>query len=128
VGTATLESDRLNALYSLSILDTAPEDRFDRITRVAAALFGTQISTVTLIDEDRQWHKACVGVSGREDDRAMSFCSVAIERPEPLIVFDAGPALRRQPAGHRPAVHPFLRGPADHDRGRVPGRRAVRDR
>jgi len=87
--TASLESDRLSALHSLRILDTPPEERFDRLTRIAVAVFGTAISTVTLIDEDRQWHKACIGVDSREDDRAVSFCSVAIEKPQPLVVPDA---------------------------------------
>ncbi len=86
---ATREADRLAALRSLNILDTPSEERFDRLTRIAAAAFDAPISTVTLIDEDRQWHKACLGVSGREDDRAVSFCAVAIERPEPLVVNDA---------------------------------------
>ena len=113
-----MEADRLRALHSLHILDTPAEERFDRLTRIAAALFDTPISTVTLIDEDRQWHKACIGVGAREDDRAVSFCSVAIEKPQPLIVPDAtqDPLLQGQPAGHRPAVHPLLRGHADHDR------------
>ena len=70
--TRTPESDRLAALRSLDILDTPAEERFDRITRLAAALFDVPISTVTLIDEDRQWHKSCVGVGGREDPRAVS--------------------------------------------------------
>lgn len=87
--TASLESDRLNALHSLRILDTPAEERFDRLTRIAVAVFDTAISTVTLIDEDRQWHKACIGVGSREDDRAVSFCSVAIEKPQPLVVPDA---------------------------------------
>ncbi|WP_170178898.1 GAF domain-containing sensor histidine kinase [Solirubrobacter pauli] len=87
--TADLESDRLSALHTLRILDTPPEERFDRLTRIAVAVFDTAISTVTLIDEDRQWHKACLGVDSREDDRAVSFCSVAIEKPRPLIVPDA---------------------------------------
>ncbi len=51
-----------SALHALSILDTPPEERFDRLTRIAAAVFDAPISTVTLIDEDRQWHKACIGV------------------------------------------------------------------
>ena len=67
--TQTPEADRLAALRSLDILDTPAEERFDRITRLAAARFEVPISTVTLIDEDRQWHKSCVGVGGREDPR-----------------------------------------------------------
>ncbi len=87
--TATLEIDRLAALRALKILDTPAEERFDRITRLAAALFDTPIATVTLIDADRQWHKSCIGVGGREDPRAVSFCSVAIETPAQLVVPDA---------------------------------------
>ncbi len=101
---ATREADRLEALRALEILDTPAEERFDRITRIAAAAFGAPISTVTLIDEDRQWHKACLGVSGREDDRAVSFCAVAIETPRPLIVNDA----RKDP---RFAENPLVTGP-----------------
>src|SRR5215207_4572101 len=100
----TNESDRLDALRSLEILDTPAEERFDRITRVAAALFDVPISTVTMIDANRQWHKACVGVSGREDPRAVSFCSVAIQTPAPLIVPDA----REDP---RFADNPLVTGP-----------------
>lgn len=85
---ATLEADRLRALHALNVLDTPAEERFDRLTRIATATFGAPISTVTLIDEHRQWHKACIGVDSREDDRAVSFCSVAIETPEPLVVED----------------------------------------
>lgn len=84
----SLESERLSALRALNVLDTPPEERFDRLTRLASAAFDVPIATVTLIDEHRQWFKACVGLAGREDDRAVSFCSVAIEKPEPLIVPD----------------------------------------
>ena len=60
----------------------------------------------------------------------MSFCSVAIETPRAADRHRRarGPAVRGQPARHRPAAHPLLRRPADHDRGRVPRRHAVRDR
>jgi len=102
--TQTPEADRLAALRSLDILDTPAEERFDRITRLAAARFEVPISTVTLIDEDRQWHKSCVGVGGREDPRAVSFCSVAIETPAALIVHDA----REDP---RFSENPLVTGP-----------------
>ena len=100
----TPEFERLAALHALDILDTPPEERFDRITRLAAALFDMPISTVTMIDEDRQWHKSCVGVTGREDPRSVSFCSVAIQTPAPLLVPDA----RKDP---RFASNPLVTGP-----------------
>lgn len=109
----SLESDRLSALHALNILDTPPEERFDRLTRLASAAFDVPIATVTLIDEHRQWFKACVGLAGREDDRAVSFCSVAIEKPEPLIVPDTH--LDPRFAGNRLVTDaPYLRFYAGH--------------
>ena len=70
------------------MLDTPTEERFDRITRVAAALFDVPIVLVSLIDADRQWAKACIGLADREVPRSTSFCSVAIESDGPLIVPD----------------------------------------
>src|SRR5262245_32558435 len=89
VQAAIAEAERLKALHSLHILDTPVEERFDRLTRIAAALFEAPIALVTLVDEERQWFKSCMGLDGREDDRAVSFCSVAIEKPQMLIVPDA---------------------------------------
>ncbi len=72
------ETRRLAALHALKILDSDPEERFDRITRLAQRLFGTQIATVTLVDEDRQWFKSAVGTDNTEDPREDSFCAHAI--------------------------------------------------
>ncbi|MDA0172224.1 ATP-binding protein [Solirubrobacter taibaiensis] len=83
-----MEADRLSALHALNILDTPPEERFDRLTRIASAAFDTPIALVTLVDAERQWFKACVGLDGSEDDRAVSFCSIAIETPQPLVIPD----------------------------------------
>ena len=84
------ESRRLAALHALKILDTDPEERFDRITRLAQRLFGAQIATVTLVDEDRQWFKSAVGTESKEDPRDDSFCAHAIlDRGETMIVPDA---------------------------------------
>ena len=54
------EQARLEALHSLAILDTPPEERFDRITRLATYLFGVDIALVSLVDEQRQWFKSGV--------------------------------------------------------------------
>jgi diguanylate cyclase (GGDEF)-like protein len=84
------EARRLAALHALKILDTEPEERFDRITRLAQRLFGTSMATVTLIDADRQWFKSEVGAVGKEDPREISFCSHAILAPgETMVVEDA---------------------------------------
>jgi diguanylate cyclase (GGDEF)-like protein len=84
------ETRRLTALRALNILDTEPEERFDRITRLAQRLFGTSMATVTFVDSDRQWFKsACGAEAGSEDPRDISFCAHAILEPETMIVTDA---------------------------------------
>lgn len=80
---------RLNALRSLLILDTPPEERFDRITRFAASEFDTPIALVSLIDERRQWFKARVGLDACETSRDISFCGHAIEGSNVLVIGDA---------------------------------------
>lgn len=72
------EQARLETLRSLSILNTPPEERFDRLTRMAKRLFGVPIALVNLIDENRQWFKSCFGLSVSETSRDISFCGHAI--------------------------------------------------
>ncbi len=80
---------RLQTLRALNLLDTAPEERFDRLTRMAKRLFGVPIAVVSLLDESRQWFKSCVGLEIREISRDVSFCGHAILGEEVLIVPDA---------------------------------------
>jgi diguanylate cyclase (GGDEF)-like protein len=89
------EHRRLAALRALNILDTAPEERFDRVTRLAQRLFDTSMATVTLIDSDRQWFKSEQGASGTENPREISFCAHAILEPEKtMVVGDARDDVR----------------------------------
>lgn len=83
------EDLRIAALRGLNILDTEPEERFDRFTRLAKRLFDVPIAQVTLIDTDRQWFKSGAGESGPETPRRVSFCAHAILSDEVLIVPDA---------------------------------------
>jgi diguanylate cyclase (GGDEF)-like protein len=83
------EERRLAALHALSLLDTEPEERFDRITRLAQRVFDTSIATFTLVDSDRQWFKSEVGAAGKEDPRSVSFCSHAILDPATTVIEDA---------------------------------------
>jgi response regulator RpfG family c-di-GMP phosphodiesterase len=83
------EQQRLEALRSLNLLDTDPEERFDRYTRIAAALFDVPVALVTLVDEDRQWFKSCVGTKECETSREVSFCAHALKRQEIMVVPDA---------------------------------------
>jgi phosphoribosyl 1,2-cyclic phosphodiesterase/CheY-like chemotaxis protein len=82
------EEQRIAALRELRLLDTEPDERFDRVTRLAAALFDVPIATITLIDENRQWFKSCVGLSNKEDPRDVSFCAHVVYGQEPMIVED----------------------------------------
>jgi GAF domain-containing protein len=83
------EEERLRALRSLNILDTMPEERFDRITKLATVLFNIPISTVTLVDSRREWYKSCQGLPAKEGERAISFCGYTVLEDTPLIIPDA---------------------------------------
>lgn len=83
------EDRRLSALRATELLDTASEERFDRITRLATERLGTPISLVTLVDADRQWFKSCIGLPIRETPRDQAFCAHALLGSGPLIVPDA---------------------------------------
>ena len=83
------EESRLKALRSLNILDTPPEERFDRYTRMAKRMFGVPIALVSLVDENRQWFKSCFGLPVRETPRDISFCGHAILGKEVFVIPDA---------------------------------------
>lgn len=82
------EMHRLQALHKLNLLDTAPTDEFDRITRLAARLFNVTVAAVSLSDSDRQWFKSRVGVERREMPRFPTPCSLVTESAESLVVED----------------------------------------
>ena len=72
------EAERLAALLSYEVLDTLPERVFDDLVRLAANLCGTPIAAVSLVDSDRQWFKASVGLDVSETPREVSFCAHAM--------------------------------------------------
>jgi len=82
------EAERLASLKRLHILDTQPEERFDRITRFATKIFDVPISTITLIDSNREWFKSVCGLNTQEGDRLVSFCGHAMLVDEILIIRD----------------------------------------
>lgn len=83
------EVERVEVLHRLKLLDSAPEERFDRLTRLAKRLFNVPIALVTLVDKDRQWFKSCVGLDATQTPRDISFCGHAILKDELLLVPDA---------------------------------------
>jgi phosphoribosyl 1,2-cyclic phosphodiesterase/CheY-like chemotaxis protein len=85
----TDEGRRLDALHALRVLDTPPEERFDRYTRIAAGLFDVPIAMVSLIDRDRQWFKSRQGFHATETPRETAFCAHTILDRHVLQVPDA---------------------------------------
>ena len=83
------EEQRIHALQELGILDTAPEERFDRCTRIAAALFDVPIALVSLVDTNRQWFKSRYGLDVAETPREQAFCAHAILEEDILLIPDA---------------------------------------
>ena len=83
------DAHRLRVLIELELLDTAPEERFDRITRMAVRLFGVPMALVSLVDADRLWFKSRAGVPFAQTPRTASFCAHAILQDGPLVIEDA---------------------------------------
>jgi two-component system, sensor histidine kinase and response regulator len=84
------EPERLVALRAYDVLDSEPEQSFDDIVRLAAQVCGTPIALVSLVDAERQWFKAKVGLEPRETPRTLAFCAHAILTPErSMLVRDA---------------------------------------
>lgn len=108
---ATLPVDedfRLLTLEKLGILDSVPEERFNRIVRLAARQFQVPICLVTLVGRDRQWFKAKTGLDVSQTSREVSFCAHAILDSGPFIV----PDTNRDPRfADNPLVtgQPFIR-------------------
>ncbi|WP_339433209.1 MULTISPECIES: sensor domain-containing diguanylate cyclase [unclassified Pseudomonas] len=88
-GKTANEDARIQALHGLNLLDSAPEERFDRLTRLARRLFNVPIALVTLVDKDRQWFKSCVGLEVTQTPRDVSFCGHVILKDDLLLVPDA---------------------------------------
>ena len=83
------EAPRIRVLHSLGILDSAPEERFDRLTRLAQRVFDVPVALVTLVDAERQWFKSKQGVDLQESQRELSFCAHAINEDKVFVVADA---------------------------------------
>ena len=76
-------------MRELLILDTPPEERFNRIVGFAAEEFDMPIALISLVDERRQWFKARVGLDACETSREISFCGHAIVQSDLFEVLDA---------------------------------------
>jgi hypothetical protein len=83
------DEKRQRAVEALGVLDTPPDARVDRVTRLAQELFDVPMVSVTLIDNDRQWRKSQIGLGGSEAPREGAFCDVTVRKGDTLVVEDA---------------------------------------
>ena len=83
------EKERLDALHSLNILDTSPDEQLDELTKEVQTEFDCKTCLVSLVAEDRQWFKSRQCMDVAETPRNISFCTYAIAEEEYLIVPDA---------------------------------------
>ncbi|MFL6693559.1 MAG: hypothetical protein ACJ8GO_11415 [Ramlibacter sp.] len=72
------EAQRLADLCGLQVLDSAPEARFERITRTAMHLFGAPMALIPLVDAGRQWFKSSQALDVASTPRRISFCGHAV--------------------------------------------------
>jgi signal transduction histidine kinase len=99
------EAERLRILHELDVLDTDPEVDYDDVVSLAAHICGVPMSLVSLVDADRQWFKARIGLDATETSRDVSFCAHAILGKDLMVVPDAladrrfadNPAVRQDP-------------------------------
>jgi GAF domain-containing protein len=82
------EEARLERLRQYQVLDTAAEQVFDDITKMAAEVCQTPISLLTFVDRNRQWFKSNIGLSAKETNRDVAFCAHAILQPDLFVVPD----------------------------------------
>jgi len=83
------EDERLGALEALNIVETPADETYDRIVRIARATFGHPIALISLVDREKQWFKARLGMEVAETPRSVSFCAHAIHGDAVMVVDDA---------------------------------------
>jgi GAF domain-containing protein len=93
------EVQRIKVLWEYDVLDTVPEEVFDELADLAGLICGAPISLISLVDENRQWFKAKIGVTLKETSRDVSFCAHAILQDELFIIADAArdPRFKNNP-------------------------------
>lgn len=88
-GDARMESQRLDTLRRMGILDTPPDPKLDRIVAFAQSLFDVPIALVSLVDERRQWFKSVFGLEATETPRCVAFCTHTIQSDDVMVVENA---------------------------------------
>lgn len=129
------DSRRLAALRATELLDTPPEEVFDRLSRLASAMLRAPVALVSLVDADRQFFKSCVGLpepwaSRRETPLSHSVCRLAVQSGDVVLVRDARehPELRDSPVTEELGVVAYAGVPLVMADGEVLGTLCVIDR
>jgi GAF domain-containing protein len=86
--TCDQENERLEAVHRMAILDTKPEERFDKIVKESVEKLKVPISMISIIDKDREWYKSCVGLDQKQGDRRIAFCGHALLASDVFIIED----------------------------------------
>ena len=84
------EEKRIEALRRYNILDTPRDGSFDRITKLAATIFGVPIAIISLVDTERIWFKSAHGLTVNQIDRVPGLCASAILSSDVYVIGDAG--------------------------------------
>jgi len=134
VSTVIGDPERLRVLHATGLLDSPPEDDYDRITRMAADALDAPQSAISLVDVDRQFFKSSVGREGlgaqeRQTPLANSICQYTVANAEPLVLTDArlDPILKHHPAVRDGSVVAYLGIPLIDGNGYAVGTLCVSD-
>lgn len=132
---ATNDQERLQALRETQLLDTPPEEAFDRLTALASKILRAPVSLITLVDSDRQYFKSQVGLGEpwaqqRETPLSHSFCKHVVATGKPLVVTDARshPLLRENKAISELGVVAYAGIPLETSEGQTLGSFCAIDR
>ncbi len=97
------EAERLHSLRRHALLDTVPDRRFNRLIYMAAQIVRAPMASISIVDEDRQWFKASVGLLRQETSREDAFCAHTILGAGMMVVEDTHHDFRF-------VDHPFVTG------------------
>ncbi|MCZ8521438.1 MULTISPECIES: GAF domain-containing sensor histidine kinase [Paenibacillus] len=128
------EKQRLQELKELDIVGTGPEESFDRITKLVAQVFGVPGCLITLITEDRQWFKSCIGLpdvlkEARSTERENTICQYVVATKKALVVEDTrlDPRFRDNPVVTESDFRFYAGAPLVSSQGNVLGTLCISD-